>query len=319
MSINGLRRKLIYQAIKLLSLISTKRLSRSLTWFQPGTAALKEYGHTVSQGRDAAEDLTRRIQQHYLYLFRSWFVVSFHGKGFANYGYWDETTRTGEEANNNLVDKVVSLIPEVGSTVLEVGCGHGGCTKRLLNYYPSSNITAINIAQDQLTRAKLLAPGCQFLKMDAAQLTFKDATFDNVISIEAALHFNTRERFLAEAYRVLKPGGWIALSDTLYRRPSKGNERSFPAVLCTYTENVPFANLCTYADYVELFRKIGFDRPTVIRARKRTWGTFRVQALSHIRRHRGWKVAARAWMWFLIQDSWVEDYLLVEARKPAAT
>ena len=48
---------------------------------------------------------------------------------------------------------------------------------------------------------------------DACQLPFEDNTFDRVLAVECIFHFPSRERFLAEAARVLKPGGYLAVSD----------------------------------------------------------------------------------------------------------
>ena len=54
--------------------------------------------------------------------------------------------------------------------------------------------------------------------MDAVRLAVGDACVDPVHSIEAAFHFDTRDSFLAEARRVLRPGGKVILTDVTYRR-----------------------------------------------------------------------------------------------------
>ena len=134
-------------------------------------------------------------------MYDSWikdqFVASFYqGSNYMNWGYWNERTLNVKDACDNLVDTLIDFIPEKRGNILEVACGAGGVTRRLFNFYAPSSITAINISDVQLRMATEYAPGCMFLLMDATELSFEDNSFDNIISVEAAFHFNTREKFL---------------------------------------------------------------------------------------------------------------------------
>lgn len=46
-------------------------------------------------------------------------------------------------------------------------------------------------------------------------MDFADSSYSNIICVEAAFHFNTREQFLRDAYRVLKPSGRLVMADAL--------------------------------------------------------------------------------------------------------
>jgi len=137
---------------------------------------------------------------------------------FVNFGWWEKGTREQKEACEALMEKLLAFIPEKKGTILDAACGKGATTRHLLKYYPPEAVTGINISEKQLETCRLNAPGCRFILMNAAELQFEDASFDNIISVEAAFHFDTREKFLREACRVLKPGGTLVLSDSLFTR-----------------------------------------------------------------------------------------------------
>ena len=142
----------------------------------------------------------------------------YEDSGFYNFGYWDPPTDSPRQACETLVDRLAEKIPDSAARILDVACGLGASTKRLATRFAPGIITAINVSEAQLAQARLRAPGSTFLFMDATALQFPDATFDAVICVEAAFHFDTRDAFLREALRVLKPGGWLVLSDILLRR-----------------------------------------------------------------------------------------------------
>ncbi|ABM72892.1 SAM (and some other nucleotide) binding motif [Prochlorococcus marinus str. MIT 9515] len=102
-----------------------------------------------------------------------------------------------------------------GSRVLDVGCGIGGSSRILANYY-GFNVTGITISPAQVQRAKELTPhecSCNFKVMDALNLKFEDGAFDGVWSVEAGAHMNNKNKFADQMLRTLRPGGYLALAD----------------------------------------------------------------------------------------------------------
>ncbi|MCU0566742.1 MAG: methyltransferase domain-containing protein [Oculatellaceae cyanobacterium Prado106] len=108
---------------------------------------------------------------------------------------------------------LVSLAP--GTTVLDVGCGIGGSSRILARDYGFA-VTGITISPQQVRRAQeLTLPGvsAQFKVDDALALSFPDASFDVVWSIEAGPHMPDKAQFARELLRVLKPGGILVVAD----------------------------------------------------------------------------------------------------------
>jgi MPBQ/MSBQ methyltransferase len=180
-------------------------------WFVPSpfaSAAILELPMNAQDRMIRAYDraLTSSDYRHY-----------FEDSGFYNFGYWDARATSQREASEALVDLLVDRIAIKGGRILDVACGPGASTRRLMRSYAPDMITAINISPAQLAEARKRAPGCTFHLMDAVSLDFPAGRFDAVICVEAAFHFNTRETFLREALRVLKPGGSLVLSDMLFR------------------------------------------------------------------------------------------------------
>lgn len=102
-----------------------------------------------------------------------------------------------------------------GTTLLDVGCGFGGSSRLLAKDYGFS-VTGVTISPKQVERARELTPDgvdAQFKVDDAMALSYPDASFDVVWSVEAGPHMPDKAVFAKELMRVLKPGGVLVLAD----------------------------------------------------------------------------------------------------------
>jgi len=102
-----------------------------------------------------------------------------------------------------------------GTTLLDVGCGIGGSSRILARDYGFA-VTGITISPQQVHRAQQLTPAdlnARFQVDDAMAMSFPDASFDVVWSIEAGPHMPDKAVFAKELLRVLKPGGILVVAD----------------------------------------------------------------------------------------------------------
>ncbi len=99
-----------------------------------------------------------------------------------------------------------------GQRVLEIGCGSGAMAAEVLNQHPEVTryiATDVDPAMIKLAERQLSGFGdrAEARLIDASGLPFADATFDTVCSWLMLHHTIEWEEVLAEAARVLKPGG----------------------------------------------------------------------------------------------------------------
>ena len=110
-----------------------------------------------------------------------------------------------------------------GSRILDVGCGIGGSSRILSNFY-GFDVVGISISQEQIKRATELTIDnefCRFEVMNALDLKFEKGSFDGVWSVEAGPHIFDKQQFADEMLRVLRPGGVLAIADWNQRDSTK--------------------------------------------------------------------------------------------------
>jgi ubiquinone/menaquinone biosynthesis C-methylase UbiE len=104
--------------------------------------------------------------------------------------------------------------------VLDLGCGTGVLTRMIadqLDTNAGGESVGIDAAGKMISmaRKKRGAPNCRFEVMAAEDLDFEDAAFDAVVSSLFFHHvqLDLKQMALAEACRVLKPGGRLVIAD----------------------------------------------------------------------------------------------------------
>jgi ubiquinone/menaquinone biosynthesis C-methylase UbiE len=102
---------------------------------------------------------------------------------------------------------------------LEIGAGSGAMTAQLLTLYPRFRMVATDYDTELVSTAEQVLAGfgkrASVQRADAAQLPFQDGRFDLVLSAAMLHHVIEWDKALAEAVRVLRPGGRLIGYDML--------------------------------------------------------------------------------------------------------
>lgn len=100
-----------------------------------------------------------------------------------------------------------------GRRLLDVGCGNGAQTLRVLDRF--DEVVGLDVVATHLqVLERNLPPGaqCRTVLYDGGSMPFPDASFDAVLSIETLEHVDDESQTLREIHRVLEPGGLLVLS-----------------------------------------------------------------------------------------------------------
>lgn len=142
-----------------------------------------------------------------------------------HHGLWTTGEESPAEAALALVHEVARRAGiEPGHHVCDVGCGYGAVARVLVRsgatvtgltvsgaqhrYAEAGDDAGVQDAQAQDARGRVRAP--RFLLRDWLENRLPDEEFDAVLAIESLAHMPDSGRAVAEAFRVLRPGGRFA-------------------------------------------------------------------------------------------------------------
>ena len=135
-------------------------------------------------------------------------------KTFERDGWQRQAPHYADHAGRMTVEAVAPLLEAIGARLgmrlLDICCGPGYLTAEATARGASA--VGVDIAPAMVDIARGRLPGLDFRIGDAEALDFGDATIDAVACAFGMLHLAEPERAMAEAFRVLRPGGTYAFT-----------------------------------------------------------------------------------------------------------
>jgi len=149
--------------------------------------------------------------------------------------------------------------PQPGETVLDLGSGGGlDCFYASRMVGPTGRVIGVDMTPDMLALAntnaqKIGVTNVEFRKGELENLPVDDNAVDVIISNCVVNLAPDKDRVFREAFRVLKPGGRVAISDMVTRIPlpeiMRSNMKTWAACV---------SGAITEKDYIEKMHAAGF-------------------------------------------------------------
>lgn len=178
-----------------------------------------------------------------------------------HYGIWEKGTRNFKDslANTNRILMELSGISE-SEMVLDAGCGVGGAAI-YINENKNAEVVGITLSEKQVAYAsqaaklKQVSNKVSFFLMDYTDTTFEDGTFDVVWACESVSTAVDKKAFIKEAFRILKKGGRLILSDFFLTDKNQLDPNSW---MKKWGDTWSISNFVTSDDFTEYLEDCGF-------------------------------------------------------------
>lgn len=187
----------------------------------------------------------------------------FWSKTALHYGFWYDDTKNLAEAVSN-TDKFIVDILEINPSdiVLDAGCGVGG-TSIYIAETIGAKVEGITLSDVQIKIARNRASKLRssyllnFSKEDFTKTDFQENTFSKIFGIECICHAHKKLDFLNEAYRIMKPGGKIAVVDAFVIKENFNDKEKI--VYEKFNQGWRLPDLSTKDNFQKDLEKAGFQ------------------------------------------------------------
>lgn len=123
---------------------------------------------------------------------------------------------------NLIAESAVAANPDA-QAILDVGCGAGNYTLKLLDKLHSVDVTLVDLSRPMLDRAKertepATTGSIYTIQSDIRKCNFEENSFDIILAAAVLHHLRSEEdweQVFSKLYRSLKPGGSLWISDLI--------------------------------------------------------------------------------------------------------
>jgi len=201
-------------------------------------------------------DYYNTTQNHYKKWWKLETNLSLH------YGIWEKGINNFEDslANTNRILMELGNI-SASDKVLDAGCGVGG-SALFLAENKQAKVTGITLSSKQVELAKQsadkkkLTNKVDFFLMDYTSTSFEDESFDVVWACESVSSVTDKNLFIKEAFRVLKKGGRLILSDFFQTNKNQSDKHEW---VKKWGATWGISNFDIKKDFVTKLNKQGFS------------------------------------------------------------
>jgi cyclopropane fatty-acyl-phospholipid synthase-like methyltransferase len=208
-----------------------------------------------------------------------------------HHGCWITGKETTEQAVLNLthlIAREAQLKP--GDRVCDIGCGYGASALVFARQY-EAEVLGLTVSKKQYEIAKagsVATAKVDFLLLDGLNNLLPAESFDTVVSIESSEHMQDKSKFFAEAFRLLRPGGRLAVAAWLTCKcPNYWESKYLLEPICAEGR---LPSLASASEYQTMLAQSGFSEikyHDLTRQVRQTWSVCALRLLHKILREPG--------------------------------
>ena len=184
-----------------------------------------------------------------------------------------------------LVVQAVKSVNPNGTQVLDLGCGAGNYSLKLLQHLPALNVTLVDLSAPMLERAvervrHATSGQVKAIQGDLRELEFGEDRFDIILAAAVLHHLRSDEEWhnaFRKIHRALKPGGSVWIVDLVtHTSPSIHNLMwsRYGEYLAALKDHSYREHVFAYIDkedtpkplmfQIDLLRKVGFNQVEIL-------------------------------------------------------